>query len=187
MAEENEEQTPDGEAGEEQSSGGGSGKIVIIIGAINTLAILGLAAFVMTGGGGGGSGGPPPPMMTPEQMAEDALAKEAPVGVPSVKGAPGPKVEIGELVVNLKEPTGDRYLKTKIELELDNEETRAEVEGRLAAIRYQLNLLLSGQRVADVQGPEAIETLRKSMIRRANAVLSRGRIVNVWPAEWIVQ
>ena len=91
------------------------------------------------------------------------------------------------MVVNLKEPTGDRYLKTKVELELDSEETRAEVEGRLSAIRYQLNLLLSGQRVADVQGPEAIETLRKSMIRRANAVLAKGRIVNVWPAEWIVQ
>jgi flagellar basal body-associated protein FliL len=185
MAEENDEQTLDGDDGEGQASGGGSGKIVIIIGAINTLAIIGLAAFVMMGGGGGGGG--PPTMMSPEQMAEDALAKEVPVGVPSVKGAPGPKVEIGELIVNLKEPTGDRYLKTKIELELDNEETRAEVEGRLAAIRYQLNLLLSGQRVADVQGPEAIETLRKSMIRRANAVLSRGRIVNVWPAEWIVQ
>ena len=126
-------------------------------------------------------------MLSPEQMGEGSLVAAPPTGVPENQGAPGPKVEIGELVVNLKEPTGDRYLKTKVELELDSEETRAEVEGRLSAIRYQLNLLLSGQRVADVQGPEAIETLRKSMIRRANAVLSKGRIVNVWPAEWIVQ
>ena len=186
MAEENEAQTPDGGEDEEQGAGGGSGKVVLLVGIINTIGIIGLAAFVMTGGAGGG-GGTPPPMMTPEQMAEDSLSKEAAPGMPSVKGAPGPTVEIGELVVNLKEPTGDRYLKTKIQLELDNEETRAEVEGRLAAIRYQLNLLLSGQRVADVQGPEAVETLRKSMIRRANAVLARGRIVNVWPSEWIVQ
>ena len=38
-----------------------------------------------------------------------------------------------------------------------------------------------------VSGPEAMEALRKSMIRRANAVLSKGRIVGVWPEEWIVQ
>ena len=90
-------------------------------------------------------------------------------------------------MVNLKEPTGDRFLKIKAELELDSEETRPEVEGRLMAIRYELNLLLSGQRVVDVQGPDAIETLRKAMIRRANSRLSKGRIVNVWPGEWIVQ
>jgi flagellar protein FliL len=183
MAEENEEQEG-AEGGAEEESESGGGKMVLLIGLVNTLGLIGLAAYIMMGGGGGGGG---QPMMSPEQMGEGSLVAASPAGVPENQGAPGPKVEIGELVVNLKEPTGDRYLKTKVELELDSEETRAEVEGRLSAIRYQLNLLLSGQRVADVQGPEAIETLRKSMIRRANAVLAKGRIVNVWPAEWIVQ
>ena len=182
MAEENEEPTVEEE--EEESEGGsGGGKLVLLIGLINTLGLLGLAAYIMTGGGGGGAAPPPPP----DQLSEQATSKDAPAGMPEAKGAPGPKVELGELVVNLREPTGDRYLKTKIELEIDSEETRGEVEGRLSAIKYQLNLLLSGQRVNDVQGPEAIETLRKSMIRRANAVLGKGRIINVWPAGWIVQ
>ena len=166
MAEENEEPQVE----EEEESGGGGGKLVLLIGLINTLGLLGLAAYIMTGGGAA-----PAPPPAPDLMAEAALAKEAPAGVPEAQGAPGPKVELGELVVNLREPTGDRYLKTKIELEIDSEETRGEVEGRLSAIKYQLNLLLSGQRVNDVQGPEAIETLRKSMIRRANAVLAKGR------------
>jgi flagellar basal body-associated protein FliL len=182
MAEENEE--PQAEEEEEEESGGsGGGKLVLIIGLINTIGLIGLAYMGMTGGfGGGGSA----PTLSPEAMGESALqGKKSAEDRPSA--APGPKVELGELTVNLKEPTGDRFLKIKVELELDSEETRPEVEGRLQAIRYELNLLLSGQRVVDVQGPDAIETLRKAMIRRANARLAKGRIVNVWPGEWIVQ
>ena len=185
MAEENEAPEEEGAAVEEEEEGSsGGGKAVLLMGLVNTIGLLGLAFYIMSGGGGGGAA---PPMMTPEQMAEGSMAADPAPGASDLAGAIGPKVELGELVVNLKEPTGDRYLKTKIELELDTEETRPEVEGRLSAIKYQLNLLLSGQRVADVQGPEAIETLRKAMIRRSNAVLAKGRIVNVWPSEWIVQ
>ncbi len=182
MAEEAEEERSEEETEEEGESGGG--KLVLLIGLINTVGLLGLAAYIIMGGGGGA---PSQPMMTPEQMGESALANEPAAAMGEASAADNPKVPLGELVVNLKEPTGDRYLKVKVELELDQEDTRAEVEGRLNAIRYQFNLLLSGQRVADVQGPEAIETLRKSMIRRANAVLAKGRIVNVWPSDWIVQ
>jgi len=182
MAEENEEQQTEEE--EEESGGSGGGKLVLMIGLVNTIGLIGLAYMAMTGGFGGGGGGGS--TMSPEMMGETSLQhKKTEADKPS--SAPGPKVELGELVVNLKEPTGDRYLKIKAELELDSEETRPEVEGRLQAIRYELNLLLSGQRVADVQGPDAIETLRKAMIRRANSRLAKGRIINVWPGEWIVQ
>jgi flagellar basal body-associated protein FliL len=181
MAEENKEQLPEEE--EEESSSSGGSKLVLMIGLVNTLGLIGLAYVGMTGGFGGGGGGA---TLSPEGMGEDSLKhKHKAENKPSA--APGPKVELGELIVNLKEPTGDRYLKIKAELELDSEDTRAEVEGRLQAIRYELNLLLSGQRVADVQGPDAIETLRKAMIRRANSRLAKGRIVNVWPGEWILQ
>ena len=82
----------------------------------------------------------------------------------------------------------DRYLKVRIELELDKEETRTEVESRLSQIKYNLQTLLSGQRVKDVNGPKNKEALRKSMIRRANAALGGiGRITEVWPSEWVVQ
>ncbi|MEE2755906.1 MAG: flagellar basal body-associated FliL family protein [Myxococcota bacterium] len=183
MAEENEDPQAEEEGGEESEGSGGGGKLVLIIGLINTIGLIGLAYMGMTGGFGGGGGGP---TLSPEAMGESALqGKKTVEDRPSA--APGPKVELGELVVNLKEPTGDRFLKIKAELELDSEETRAEVEGRLTSIRYELNLLLSGQRVVDVQGPDAIETLRKAMIRRANSRLAKGRIVNVWPGEWIVQ
>ncbi len=167
------------EEGAEESKGGGAGKILLILGGINTLGLLGLAAFVVLRGGDA--------PMSPEQGMEAAEMQAAADRPGGAEGQPGPMMELGTLVVNLREPTGDRYLKTKIQLELDSEETRAEVESRLSQIRYQITMLLSGQRVADVQGPESMEALRKAMIRRVNASLSKGRVVGVWPDEWIVQ
>ena len=102
--------------------------------------------------------------------------------------SPGPKVDLGEMTVNLKDPMVDRYLKVRLELELDKEETRVEVEQRLSQIKYNVQTLLSGQRVKDVNGPKNKEALRKSMIRRSNAALGgTGRITEVWPSEWVVQ
>jgi flagellar basal body-associated protein FliL len=173
----------------EESKGGegeGKGKLTLMVLVLNTVGLLGLAAFVVMGGGGGGGGSNEQMMMAAEAMAEGALASDAP-GVIKSTGAPGPMVDVGTLVVNLKEPGGGKYLKAKINLELDSDDTLPEVEARLSQVKYQLTMLLSGQRVVDVQGPEAMEALRKSMIRRANAVLSKGRVVGVWPEEWIVQ
>lgn len=174
MAKDDEEQKP--EEGEEK--GGGASKLLLIIAIVNTLGLLGLAAYVVLGSGPGQGD-------SPEAMAEAAAMERLDGQKP--KENVGPMVELGTLLVNLREPAGDRYLKTRLQLELDGESTQSEVQGRMTQIKYQLTMLLSGQRVADVQGPENIEALRKTMTRRANAVLSKGRIVDVWPDEWIVQ
>jgi len=171
----------DDDGGEPEPKGGSSGRLVLLIGLINTIGLLAIGAYVILGGGG------PAPMAPIDPAIESAIDNNLPGAPNRPTGGPGPLVELGVLVVNLKEPTGDRYLKAKINLELDGEETRGEVEARMSAIKYQLTMLLSGQRVADVQGPEAMESLRKSMKRRANAVLAKGSITEVWPEEWIVQ
>ncbi len=182
MAEEEIEPEDDAPEGGQPEEKGGSGKLVLLIGLINTIGLLAIGAYVILGGGGG-----PQPMSPIDPAMEGAIDNTLPGAPERPTGGPGPLVELGTLVVNLKEPTGDRYLKAKINLELDGEETRAEVEARMSAIKYQLTMLLSGQRVADVQGPEAMESLRKSMKRRANAVISKGSVTEVWPEEWIVQ
>ena len=172
-----------GEAEGTQSgrSKGGSGKILMIMLLVNMAGLLGLGGFVAL------SKGSPDPPPTPDELVEEAMDDSNLPPVRRSKGEAGPMVELRPLVVNLREPSGDRYLKTKIHLELDSEESRSEVESRLSQIRYQLTMLLAGQRVADVQGPENMEALRKGMVRRANAVLNRSRINGVWPGEWIVQ
>jgi flagellar FliL protein len=185
------------EQAEEKEEGGkkrGGAPLLLILMLVNTLGLLGIGAYVVF------LMPKAPPAMTPEQMAAQPAAehkageKGGAEGHGEEKGGgeghgekAGPTMDLGTLTVNLREPSGEHFLRAKITLEIDAEPTKAEVESHLSEIRYQLNMLLSGQRVADVQGPEKMEALRQAMIRRANAVLSTGRITGVWPEEWIVQ
>jgi flagellar basal body-associated protein FliL len=183
MAEEEKVEGEQAEEVAEEAGESGGGKLVLLIGLINTLAIVGLGAMFL--------------LKTPEPSAAPSLGPVDPsmtvdsangIDVSKKTGAPGPKVDLGEMTVNLKDPMADRYLKVRLELELDKEETRVEVEQRLSQIKYNLQTLLSGQRVKDVNGPKNKEALRKSMIRRSNAALGgTGRITEVWPSEWVVQ
>ena len=170
---------------EESSDGGGGGKLVLLIGLVNTIGLCALGYLFITKE-------PPPPSAGSALSAVDpaVMSPESSNGVDISKrtGVPGPKVDLGEMTVNLKDPMADRYLKVRLELELDKEETRTEVEARLNEIKYHLQAMLSGQRVKDVNGPKNKEALRNNMIRRANAALGgKGRITEVWPSEWVVQ
>lgn len=160
--------------------GGGGGKLGMIIGLLNLVGLIGMAVYIFV----------LQPSQPTQAQQEDKAMEEEISEEPKAKAnlqAPGPMMELGVLVVNLREPTGDRYLKTKLQIELDSEETRAEIEGRLGRAKFELTKLLSGQRVADVQGPESMEALRRAMTRRLNAIIAKGRVIDVWPEEWIVQ
>lgn len=183
-----EEEKVEGEGEEkeetEDSSEGGGGKLILLIGLINTIGMCALGYMFLTqqpaAPVAGASLAPVDPAMSADSANGVDMAKRT--------GIPGPKVDLGEMTVNLKDPMADRYLKVRLELELDKEETRSEVESRLNEIKYHLQAMLSGQRVKDVNGPKNKEALRKNMIRRANAALGgTGRITEVWPSEWVVQ
>ncbi len=163
---------------EEVKSGGG-GKLMLIVMLVNTLGLVGLAAFVVLGGLGNGA--------SPEAKAGEIAS--APVEDPKAEpeAPPGPVIELGVITVNLRDPGGQKYLKARVQLQIDTEESRPEVEGRLSQIRYQIIHLLAGMKEADVKGSEPIEVVRKRMLRRANAAMSKGKIVNLWPDEWVVQ
>lgn len=172
----------DEEKRDEENEGvakGGTSKLVLILLIVNMLGLAGIAVYVLF------LMPEPKVPMTPEEMAAQAGSKLP--GLPTRNGEAGPMLDVGTLVINLREPGGEHFLKTRISLELDSEESRAEVEARLSQIRYQINMLLAGQRLADVQGPDNMEALRQAMVRRIEAVVGRGRVVAVWPEEWIVQ
>jgi len=97
-------------------------------------------------------------------------------------------VGLGVFLINLDEPGEQRFLKCKIAVEVEGEgEVKKATEGKISKIRYEVNMLLSGLRVADVSGPEKIEQLRKVMIKRARkAVAPEIKVVGMWPEEWIV-
>lgn len=98
----------------------------------------------------------------------------------------GPIYEM-EFIVNLNEPLGKRYLKTKVGLELENEEVKAEVERRLPQFRDVVLTILSSKTFSEISDLSGKYQLRSEILAMLNSSLSSGKIRNVYFTEFIVQ
>jgi len=90
-------------------------------------------------------------------------------------------------VVNLSDPGGKRYLKTKIELEYTNENLREQLKSRMPQIKDSIILILSSKLLEDVQGVEGKIALRNELIRKINQLLYKGKIRNLYFTEFVIQ
>jgi flagellar protein FliL len=98
------------------------------------------------------------------------------------------KVLLGfkEFVVNLSGSRGRRVVKTTMELELPNEQSKKEIERRAAQIRDQIILILSSRTYEEISGKEGKETLRNEIKNAINPSLSEEhRILNIYFTDFI--
>ncbi len=112
-----------------------------------------------------------------------AAAKEEKPEKPDI----GPIFSLETFIVNLNEPMGKRYLKAKIELEMENEEMRAELEKRLPQMRDAILTLLSSKSYKDISDLSGKYQLRAEIMGMLNRYLTNGKIKNVYFTEFIVQ
>jgi flagellar FliL protein len=87
-------------------------------------------------------------------------------------------------VVNLN---GGRYLRLVLQLELDEEDSKAEVEGSLAQVRDRLIFLLSGKTYDDVQSMQGKYQLQGEITKSLNDLFHDPIIERVYFTEFIVQ
>lgn len=90
-------------------------------------------------------------------------------------------------IVNLVDPTGKRYLKVKLDLDLSDEETKIDVEYRMPQIKDSLLILLSSKTYEDIASIEGKMRLRMEIIGRINNTISIGKVNNVYFTEFVVQ
>jgi flagellar FliL protein len=99
----------------------------------------------------------------------------------------GPMYVLNTFIVNLNEPQGKRYLKAKLELELENQEVQAEIDKRLPQFRDAILTMLSSKTYADINDLSGKFQLRAEIISMLNGYLHTGKISNVYFTEFIVQ
>lgn len=99
----------------------------------------------------------------------------------------GPIYSMDTFIVNLVDPLGKRYLKLKMELELDGALVREEVTGRMPQLKDTVITLLSSKGFEDVSSLEGKLQLRAEMISLLNQHLLSGAIKNIYFTEFIVQ
>ena len=95
--------------------------------------------------------------------------------------------ELDPFVVNITSEGYPRYLKLKLELELDKVETTEEAEQRLAQVRDTIILLLSSKRLTDISEFEGKALLKDDIRNRINGILQTGQVNSVLFTELVVQ
>jgi flagellar FliL protein len=99
----------------------------------------------------------------------------------------GPTHSLEPFVVNLADPGRPRYAKIVVQLELDGESAAAEVEGLKPKIRDSLIMLFSSKTSEEMVTVGGKETMRNEIIRRLNALLTTGKVVEVYFTDFVVQ
>lgn len=106
---------------------------------------------------------------------------------PPAEPAMGPTVALEPFVVNLSDPGRPRYAKLVVNLELDADAAAAELEGLKPKVRDSLIMLFSSKTSEEMITVGGKETLRNEMIRRLNALLTAGKVAEVYFTEFVVQ
>jgi len=102
------------------------------------------------------------------------------------KAAPAQSmVTIPTFVVNLADPSGRRYLKISMDLEVKG--PPEPVQGSMSKIRDALLMLLSSKAAEDLAGAEGKITLRKEVADRINQVLGKPVVLRVYFTDFVIQ
>ena len=176
MAEEK-ENTQEEEKEEKKDSGGGN-KILLIVIVVLLLLLLvigGLVAYFLLSG----NDEEQPPQQEPKKVEKKHKASEM--------TEIGPIYPLDPFIVNLVSSNANRYLKCKIDLELDSPELQQEVDKKLPAIRDLIIQILSSKTVEEIQTAKGKQKLKEEIKRKINEILTTGEIKNVYFTEFVIQ
>ncbi len=178
------------QAGAETSAEeGGKKKLFIMIGAaVLVLVIGGIVAFMMMGKGDKKEG---------DKAAVDAhgnpvAAASAPAagghgGAPAAAGGASTVFSLDPFIVNIYDGQELRYLKVKVEMEMANPAIKPELEGRVAAIRDAVLVLLTTKTLQDVQDVQGKNQLREEILSSVSKIVAQGKVTKVYFTDFVVQ
>jgi flagellar FliL protein len=174
MAEEKENQEV--EEKEEKSSGGNKLLLIVIIVLLLLLLIIGgLVAYFLLSGNDEQQQDQPEPQKVEKKKKVSSMTEI------------GPIYPLDTFIVNLVSNNANRYLKCKIDLELDSPELQQEIDKKLPAIRDLIIRILSSKTVEEIQTSRGKEKLKEEIKRKINEILTTGEVRNVYFTEFVIQ
>ena len=90
-------------------------------------------------------------------------------------------------VVNLADPKGKRYLKVKIELELESKEVVDKATKASPKLRDMVIMMLTSLDFEEVMTPEGKIRVRDELLERFNEIMRPDHIKNIYFTEFVVQ
>ncbi len=149
-------------------------KLIIIIGAVLVVLLVGGGgAYFMFKGGGGGE-------HSKSSGGHGGGRDSADTGLHNL-------YKLDPFIVNLQDNSGTRYLKITVNLELEGEDTREEIDQLMPKIRDSLIILLSSKSYSEIGTVEGKYRLREEMVERINNLMKEGRVLTVYFTEFVIQ
>jgi flagellar FliL protein len=119
--------------------------------------------------------------------APSDTASEGPGKEGTEQNVIGPLYSLDTFIVNLSDPTGNRFLRATMDLELQSEALTQEMEKRLPQIRDMILMTLPSRRFQDIQSSEGKIALRNELTAKLNSLLKKNAITNIYFTEFVVQ
>ncbi len=99
----------------------------------------------------------------------------------------GPMYPMDQFVVNLLSENGSRYLKVKLDIEMDKPELSAELDKKKPLIRDIIIRTLSSKTFEEVSTMKGKDRLKDEIVNKINDVLADGQIRNIFFTDFVVQ
>ncbi|OIO67526.1 MAG: flagellar protein FliL [Zetaproteobacteria bacterium CG1_02_53_45] len=171
----------DKEANEEggKSSGGGLLPIINLVLLVLVLAVGGFIAWKMMS------------MEQPSAGADNAtIAQTDQTTLPEAEDesdATPVMMDIDDITVNLADTDESRFLRTKIKLEVRNEEAQAKVTANIVKINDLIITILASKKFSDIRTPQGKYALKEDLIYRMNRIVGGKPIKNLYFTDFVSQ
>lgn len=184
------------EAGEVQKKSGGDApapsgpnqKLVFLVLIFNVIAIIGVGAIVYLGNSKRSS------TVTLADVAaqKDGASTHGGAGAGDSHGASKGETKVNHFIkeaftVNLTGPQGNKYAKVDVEIEVDDDFVKEEIERLRPKIRDFILVVLSSKTSDQIESIDGRNFLREEIRNKINGYLSRGQVKNVFFTQFIVQ
>jgi flagellar FliL protein len=160
--------------------------IIVIAGFVVLLLIIGgILAFILSGGD--------------EEQQQVATNNQATQVSAEEGGQPtktyrrktsltvGPMMELDTFIVNLLSENGRRYLKVKVNLEMEDQELQNEINTKIPVLRDIIIRIASSKTLAEISTEKGKEKFKDQIVSEINANLKDGKIKNVFFTDFVIQ
>jgi flagellar FliL protein len=161
------------ETAEQKPSGGSKKKWFLIGGILVTAISIGAAVFFFMHGRGEGEEGE-------EGEGENTHAAAATKKVHAI-------YPMEPLIVNIHDSAELRYLKIKLDFEINGPETKAEIDPFLPQMQDAILVLLSGKQMAEITTTEGKNRLKEEIMASVGKIVPPKKITRVYFTDFVVQ
>lgn len=99
----------------------------------------------------------------------------------------GPMLELDQFIVNLLSENGRRYLKIRLNLELETEELQNEINTKIPVIRDIIIRIASSKNLEEISTEKGKDKLKDQVVGEINQNLKDGKIINVFFTDFVIQ